>query len=78
MRFSVPPETWSTVRERYDLQLRVALHVTGWAKDLAFSPATMRLIAATGAELGFDLYFYGDEQTDVPARVSQVFQACRV
>ncbi len=62
MRFSVPSETWRTVRKRYAVQLRVALHVTGWNKGFDFSPMTMQLVAATGAELGFDLYFYGEDQ----------------
>ena len=62
LRFSAPPERWSMVRERYEVQLRVALHVAGWNKGFAFSPTTMQLIAATGAELGFDLYFHGSEQ----------------
>ena len=62
IRFSAAPETWSRVRELYKVQLRVALQMASWNRGFAFSPTTLQLIAATGAELGFDLYFHESEQ----------------
>jgi hypothetical protein len=57
-RFSVPPETWAAARQRYKVELRVGVHVAaGWNKGFSLTPTTLNLIAMTGAEVGFDLYF---------------------
>jgi hypothetical protein len=61
LRFSVPPKTWAELNARYDVQIRIALHVEGWNKGFEFSSQTARLMAATRAKVGFDLYCYGDE-----------------
>jgi hypothetical protein len=53
---------WAGLRERYDVQIRVAIHTAGWNRGFDISPATAELIAATGASLGFDLYFYEDDE----------------
>lgn len=57
MRVAVPAETWAMARRRDRVRLRVAMHTAGWNRGFAFSPATLQLIAQTGAELGFDLHF---------------------
>ncbi|WP_434424408.1 hypothetical protein [Nannocystis pusilla] len=40
----------------------IALHSGKWNRGFGLSPEAINLVAATGAVLGFDLYFYGDEE----------------
>ncbi len=55
---------WRTLSESYRVQIHVGIHTGGWNRGFGFPPDVLDLVAATGASLEFDLYFYGDE-TDV-------------
>ncbi|WAS89994.1 DUF4279 domain-containing protein [Nannocystis punicea] len=61
-RFPRDPEFWARLRAKYQVRVLVALHSGGWNRGFGLSPAAIDLVAATGAELGFDLYFHGDEE----------------
>ena len=54
------PAVWSALGSPFRTQIRVALHMDAWNRGFAFSSATLKRIADTGAELNFDIYAYAD------------------
>ena len=60
-RFPKDEQFWNELCREYRVQIRVAVHTGGWNRGFELMPTTTKLVALTGATLGFDLYFYGDE-----------------
>jgi hypothetical protein len=44
----------------------IASQRLGTARSNRLQPRTTQLVALTGAMLGFDLYFYGEDEVAVP------------
>lgn len=67
MRLPGPGEAWTTLRERYDIQLFIGIHMTGWNKGFALEPDVVARLATLGCRLGFDLYAYPDDEEPDPS-----------
>jgi hypothetical protein len=61
--FPKDPALWRELNSRFDVQIRVGIHTSGWNRGFALSQAALALIALTGARMEFDLYMYGDEDS---------------
>jgi hypothetical protein len=60
-RFPQEQELWNGLCRDYRVQIRIGIHTGGWNRGFDLTPSTMKLMALTGAAVGFDLYFYGEE-----------------
>jgi hypothetical protein len=60
-RFPKEEQFWNDLRRDYSVQVRVGIHTSGWNRGFDLSSNAVRLVALTGAPIGFDLYFYGDD-----------------
>lgn len=61
-RFPRDSAFWAKLRASYRVRVLVALHIERWNRGFELSPRTVAMVSATGAEFGFDLYFYaGDD-----------------
>ncbi len=54
-------QVWQQLRERFTVQLRIALHLQGWNKGFSFPKELTAQLAALGVDLEFDLYAYGEQ-----------------
>jgi hypothetical protein len=57
----VDGEFWKSMTSAFDVQLRIGIHTGGWNRGFSISPDAAAMIATTGASMGFDLYFYGED-----------------
>ena len=64
-RFPSDPAFWRPLTERYQLSVKVGIHTGGWNRGFDLTAGTVTTLARTGVGLGFDLYFYGDEEESV-------------
>ena len=53
---------WIALRERFDVQLRFAVHMTGWNRGFGVSAAMITAIAKLHAELVLDIYAYDEDE----------------
>jgi hypothetical protein len=65
-RFPQDEKFWSDFGRDYQVKIGVAIHTSGWNRGFDLQPRTTKLVALTGATLGFDLYFYGEDEAAVP------------
>jgi len=56
MRLPATPDTWATIRARYQARISVGIHMDSWNRGFAFSPDALRQVAIMGLELDFDIY----------------------
>lgn len=57
------PERWKSIKERFDIQMRYGVHLSGWNKGFDLSRELVARVAAIGATLSFDLYpGYGEDE----------------
>ena len=68
--------TWATLGDRYEVQLRIAIHVDGGNQGFDLSPAVMRRIAALGATVVFDIYADADGEGELD-RAERAFAGLR-
>ena len=52
---------WAPLARDYRIQVRIAIHTGGWNRGFDLSPDNINRVAAIGATIVFDLYFYGDD-----------------
>jgi uncharacterized protein DUF4279 len=52
---------WQQLRERYTVQLRIALHMQSWNKGFSLTKQLTARLAALGVDLKFDLYAHGQQ-----------------
>lgn len=64
-RFPSDPMFWRPLIDRYRMSVRVGIHTEGWNRGFDVTAGAVAALARTGLELGFDLYFYGDEEDSV-------------
>jgi hypothetical protein len=64
-RFPSDPALWRPLIEQYRVSVRVGIHTAGWNRGFDITSAVVAALARTGVGLGFDLYFYGDEEDSV-------------
>jgi hypothetical protein len=60
LRLPNDQRVWSDLGSRFDVQVRVAIHFTGWNKGFDLPPDIVAAISRMGATLNMDLYAYGD------------------
>ena len=65
-RFPQSEQFWNDLCRNYRVQIRVGIHTGGWNRGFDLKPSTTKLVALTGATLGFDLYFYGKDDAATP------------
>jgi hypothetical protein len=53
---------WLKLDERYEVQVRFGIHMTGWNRGFDLSPDLIAKVARLHARVGFDIYAYGDEE----------------
>lgn len=56
------PERWKPIQDRFKIQLRYGLHISGWNKEFDLPRELVARIAAIGATMNFDLYAYGEDE----------------
>jgi Domain of unknown function (DUF4279) len=64
-RFPSDPAFWRPLIEQYRVSVRVGIHTAGWNRGFDITAEAVAALARTGSKLGFDLYFYGDEEDSV-------------
>lgn len=47
---------WQELSSRYDVQVRIAIHIEDWNKGFDLSAETIQQIAGLGAKMVFDIY----------------------
>jgi hypothetical protein len=52
---------WLKMGERYEVQLRLGIHMTGWNRGFDLSAALVGKVVRLHAKMGFDIYAYGGE-----------------
>lgn len=60
-RFPVDAVFWRALTERYRVSVRVGIHAGGWNRGFDLPLGTVTALAQRGIGVGFDLYFYGEE-----------------
>jgi len=60
------PALWERMRARYRVRLGFGMHTCGWNRGFDLGPQVIRGADTIGAGLGFDLYFYGEGDSDTP------------
>jgi hypothetical protein len=63
-QFPMDRAFWQRLNDSYLVWLRVGITASGWNRGFDLEPETLARIAATGGKLGFDLYFYGEEDVE--------------
>jgi len=63
-RFPVDALFWQSLTERYQVSVQVGIHTGGWNQGFDLPPGTVTALAQRGIGIGFDLYFYGDDDAD--------------
>lgn len=67
--------TWIKLGELHEVQLRFAIHKTGWNRGFDFSPATVDRVALLHARLVFDIYA-NDQLTEVDEELDEISARC--
>jgi hypothetical protein len=52
---------WKELSSRFEVQLRIAIHFTGWNKGFDLASETVAAISRLHATVVFDLYGYDEE-----------------
>ena len=52
-------DIWHQLTQRFQVQVRVALHLEGWNRGFAIDKALLTRLAQMGIDLQFDIYEYG-------------------
>jgi hypothetical protein len=55
------PEIWRQLREKFEIQIRYGIHMTGWNKGFGLPRDLIDWIGVLGADVEFDIYAYGEE-----------------
>jgi hypothetical protein len=55
---------WAELTRQFKVDLFCGLHIKEWNRDLSFSPETLRRVAERGLELGLDIYYVEENQSD--------------
>lgn len=61
-KVSTDSRFWKELSSRYDVQVRIAIHMENWNKGFDLSAEIIQQIASLGAEMVFDIYAYVDEE----------------
>ncbi|MEO0988782.1 MAG: hypothetical protein AAFY20_25070, partial [Cyanobacteria bacterium J06639_14] len=49
---------------KYEIQLRISIHMEGWNQGFDLSSEIIQQIAAVGAKIVFDIYAYADDDVE--------------
>ena len=63
-KISADSGIWKELSSRYDVQVRIAIHMENWNKGFDLSAETVQQIADLGAKMVFDIYAYVDEEVN--------------
>ncbi len=55
---------WQALSSRYEVQLRIAIHMENWNKGFDLSAEMIQTIARLGAKMVFDIYAYVDDEVN--------------
>ncbi|MDA0865761.1 MAG: DUF4279 domain-containing protein [Cyanobacteria bacterium] len=55
---------WKELASRYDVQVRIAIHMKNWNQGFDLSAETIQQIAGLGAKMVFDIYAYVDDEVN--------------
>jgi hypothetical protein len=55
---------WADLTRRFQVDLFCGLQMEVWNRGLSFKPETLKRIAERGLELGLDIYYVGDGQSE--------------
>lgn len=55
---------WADLTGRFRADLFCGLQMEAWNRGLSFSPATLRRVADRGLELGLDIYYVEDNESE--------------
>ena len=64
-RFPSDSAFWRPLTERYHVSVRVGVHTRGWNRGFDLTAMTVAALARASIGVGFDLYFYGDDEDAV-------------
>jgi hypothetical protein len=58
MMVPVNPEIWKQLQERFEIQIRYGIHMSGWNKGFGLPRDLIDSMAVLGADVEFDIYAY--------------------
>ncbi len=61
---STDAAAWKEISSKYDVQVRIAIHMENWNKGFDLSAETVQQIANLGAKMVFDIYAYVDDEVN--------------
>jgi hypothetical protein len=67
-KISADSGIWKELSSKYDIQVRIAIHMENWNKGFDLSAETIQQIAGLGAKMIFDIYAYVDEEVNIEHR----------
>ncbi|PTL81083.1 DUF4279 domain-containing protein [Vitiosangium sp. GDMCC 1.1324] len=62
MRLPLDAELWRSLSDKNELQVRIAVHMSGWNQGFNLSPEVVGLIHQIGAQVVFDIYAYDEQE----------------
>lgn len=57
------PDIWISLSERFGIQMRYGIHMSGWNKGAGLPRDLVERIAGLHADVELDIYAYGEEET---------------
>lgn len=63
-RVSNDLDLWQELASKYEIQLRISIHMEGWNQGFDLSSEMIQQIAAVGAKIVFDIYAYADDDVE--------------
>jgi len=61
-RLTSDARVWKRLGREYKMDLNAVIYMESWNRGLSISPASMDAISRRDLSLGFDIYFYGEEE----------------
>ncbi|MGB9080166.1 MAG: DUF4279 domain-containing protein [Desulfuromonadaceae bacterium] len=56
------PEIWKQLKDKFEIQIRYGIHMSGWNKGFGLSHKLIDWMTLLCADVEFDIYSYGDEE----------------
>jgi len=56
------PEIWKQLHDKFEIQIRYGIHMSGWNKGFGLSRQIIEWIKILRADIEFDIYTYEEEE----------------
>lgn len=61
-RLTPDVRVWKKLNAKFKIDLNAVIYMVNWNRGFEISPASMAAISRLGLKVGFDIYYYGDEE----------------